>query len=101
LPRATKLNITLALKIEGESPHSKEYDQIIDNEITLLELANKVISVTGSTSKIVHLPALKEGDMLRRCPDITNMNKALQHEMTTIEDGIGLILSEIKMNIEI
>jgi UDP-glucose 4-epimerase len=72
-----------------------------NNEITLLELANKVISVTGSTSKIVHLPALKEGDMLRRCPDITNMNKALQHEMTTIEDGIGLILSEIKMNIEI
>lgn len=72
-----------------------------NNEITLLELANKVISVTGSSSKIVHLPALKEGDMLRRCPDISNMNKALQHEMTTIEDGIRLILSEIKMNIEI
>ena len=72
-----------------------------NNEITLLELANKVISVTGSTSKIIHLPALKEGDMLRRCPDISNMNKALQHEMTTIEDGIRLILSEIKMNIEI
>ena len=72
-----------------------------NNEITLLELANKVISVTGSSSKIVHLPALKEGDMLRRCPDIANMRKALQHEMTTIEDGIRLILSEIKMNIEI
>jgi len=72
-----------------------------NNEITLLELANKVISVTGSRSKIVHLPALKEGDMLRRCPDIVNMKKALQHEMTTIEDGIRLILSEIKMNIEI
>lgn len=59
-----------------------------DNEITILELASKIISVTGSKSKIVHLPALKEGDMTRRCPDITKMKLLLNRPLTTLEQGI-------------
>ncbi|MFM7177199.1 MAG: NAD-dependent epimerase/dehydratase family protein, partial [Bacteroidota bacterium] len=39
-----------------------------DNEITILDLARRIIDITGSSSKIVFLPALKEGDMTRRCP---------------------------------
>jgi UDP-glucose 4-epimerase len=34
------------------------------------------------------LPALKEGDMTRRCPDITVMKKLLDRRMTTLEEGI-------------
>jgi UDP-glucuronate decarboxylase len=39
-------------------------------EFTILELAEKVIRLTGSSSKIVHLP-LPSDDPVRRCPDIS------------------------------
>ena len=45
-------------------------------------------------SKIVHLPALKEGDMLRRKPDIGKMRHLLNRELTSIESGIEKILEE-------
>jgi UDP-glucose 4-epimerase len=59
-----------------------------DYEITILDLARKIIEVSGSKSKIIFLPALKEGDMTRRCPDITVMKKLLNRRMTTLEEGI-------------
>jgi len=59
-----------------------------DNEITVLELAQKIIKITGSKSEIVHVAALKEGDMTRRKPDIGKMKKLLGREMTALEDGI-------------
>jgi UDP-glucose 4-epimerase len=57
-------------------------------ELTILDLARKIIDVTNSKSKIVFLPALKEGDMSRRCPDITVMKQLLQRKTTTLEEGI-------------
>jgi UDP-glucuronate decarboxylase len=39
------------------------------NEFTILELAEKVIALTGSRSKIVHRP-LPQDDPRQRCPDI-------------------------------
>jgi len=39
-------------------------------EFTMLELAQKVIDLTGSRSQIVHRP-LPQDDPVRRCPDIT------------------------------
>jgi UDP-glucuronate decarboxylase len=59
-----------------------------DFEITILELAKMIIKVTGSKSKIVHLPALPEGDMSRRKPDISKMKQLLGRPMTNLEDGI-------------
>lgn len=59
-----------------------------DFEITILDLAKLVIQITGSKSEIIHLPALKEGDMTRRKPDIAKMRSLLNREMTTIEEGI-------------
>src|SRR5256885_1332031 len=44
-----------------------------DNEMTIIDLARLIIRITDSRSRIVHVPALKEGDMTRRRPDITNM----------------------------
>lgn len=63
-----------------------------DYEITILDLAHKVLKITGSPSQIVFLPALKEGDMTRRCPDITIMKQLLQRRMTTLDDGIARLL---------
>lgn len=67
-----------------------------DFEITILELAKKIIKLSGSKSKIIHLPPLKEGDMTRRCPDVTNMKKLLGRKMTGIDDGIRILLKEFR-----
>jgi len=63
-----------------------------DKEITILDLASKIIEITRSKSKIVHLPALKEGDMTRRCPDNSKMKELLNRPLTTLEDGIRLLI---------
>lgn len=63
-----------------------------DIEFSVLELAQKIIDVTGSSSKIVHLPPLPEGDMKRRVPDNANMRKLLNREMLPLDDGIKRVL---------
>lgn len=66
-----------------------------DIEICILNLARLIIKLTGSSSKIVHCPALKEGDMTRRNPDITKMRGVLKRELLTLEEGINhLIISK-------
>jgi len=62
-------------------------------EISILELANLVIKITGSSSKIVHLEALKEGDMTRRKPDNSKMKRILQRDLISIEIGIKNIVN--------
>ena len=64
-----------------------------DYEITILDLARKIISITESSSKIIFLPALKEGDMTRRCPDISLMKQLLQRKLTPLDDGIHRLIS--------
>lgn len=59
-----------------------------DNEITILELAERVIQLAGSNSRIRHLPPLEEGDMRRRCPDVSRMRSILGRELTPLDDGI-------------
>jgi UDP-glucose 4-epimerase len=56
------------------------------------DLAQKIIDATNSKSKIVHLPPLKDGDMLRRCPDNTKMRVLLGRELITIDEGIKKLL---------
>lgn len=64
-----------------------------DIEITIYELAQVVLDITGSASQIVHEPPLKEGDMLRRMPDITKMRKLLGRDLLPLEEGIRRIVS--------
>lgn len=63
-----------------------------DREMTILDLAKEIISVTGSTSKIIHLPALKEGDMTRRLPDNTNMKSLLDRDFVSLNDGLRRVM---------
>lgn len=63
-----------------------------DQEITVLDLAKLIVKVTGSSSKIVHLPSLKEGDMTRRRPDITKMRQLLGRDFTGLEEGLRKIV---------
>ncbi len=59
-----------------------------EKEISVLELAQKVIKITNSSSEIIFLPALKEGDMNRRCPDISKMKKLLGRDLISLDEGI-------------
>jgi len=63
-----------------------------ENEITILELAQTIIKITNSKSKIIHLPALKEGDMTARKPDTTKMKQLLNREPVKLEDGLKRLL---------
>lgn len=65
-----------------------------DQEITILDLAKIIIEETGSKSKIVHLPPLKEGDMKKRKPDIEKMRKLLGRDLFPIREGIKQILKQ-------
>jgi len=64
-----------------------------DKEIPILEVAKIIKNLTNSSSEIVHLPPLKDGDMSRRCPDNSRMKtQLLKRDLITLEDGISKIL---------
>jgi UDP-glucose 4-epimerase len=60
--------------------------------ISIKELAEKIIEITNSKSKITHLPPLKDGDMTRRQPDNSKMKALLGRELMTLEEGIKKLL---------
>lgn len=64
-----------------------------DIEMTILDLAQKIIKITNSKSQIIHLEPLEEGDMTRRCPDTTKMKKILGRELISLEVGINKLIS--------
>lgn len=68
-------------------------------EISILELANTIIEVTGSSSKINFLPPLEEGDMTRRCPDTTKMKNLLQRELISLKEGIKILTAHYEKGI--
>ncbi len=63
---------------------------------TILELAELIIKLTKSKSKIEFVPPLKEGDMTRRQPDNFKMKSILDHELITLEQGIMKIIEPEK-----
>lgn len=62
-----------------------------DAEITIKDLARLIIEITGSSSRIVHLPPLAEGDMTRRMPDIARMRALLGREPLPLRAGLERI----------
>ncbi len=65
-------------------------------EFTMLELAQKVISLTGSNSKIIHLP-LPQDDPMQRQPDITLAKKELNWEPhVSLEEGLKKTIEYFK-----
>ncbi len=63
-----------------------------EKDVTILELAELIIRLTKSKSKIEFLPPLKEGDMTRRQPDNSKMKFILERELISLEEGLGKIL---------
>ncbi|ESZ19158.1 MULTISPECIES: NAD-dependent epimerase/dehydratase family protein [unclassified Mesorhizobium] len=59
-----------------------------DVEMSILQLAEFVIEVLGSSSKLEFRPPLAEGDMTRRCPDTNKMKAILNRPLVPLEEGI-------------
>jgi UDP-glucuronate decarboxylase len=67
-----------------------------DVEMSILALAKSIISKTNSASKIIHLPALAEGDMTRRRPDNSKMRSILNRNLMSADEGIDIMINHIK-----
>ena len=69
-------------------------------EFTMLELAELVLKLTGSKSKIVHRP-LPSDDPTQRCPVIDLAKEKLHWQPTVkLEDGLKLTIDYFKKNFE-
>lgn len=67
-----------------------------DLEMTILELAERIVKRTGSRSRIEHLPPLPEGDMRRRCPDVTRMRELLGRPLLSVDAGIDRMIEHYR-----
>jgi len=63
-------------------------------QIAIIDLAKTIIKLTKSKSKIIHIPALEEGDMRGRWPDVTKMKQILKKNPIFLEEGIKRILNQ-------
>jgi UDP-glucuronate decarboxylase len=69
-------------------------------EITILELAEKILTLTGSRSKIVFKP-LPTDDPIHRQPDITRAKQHLAWEpKVTLEEGLSRTIAYFKALLE-
>ena len=77
-----------------------------NDEITILELAERIKQMTGSQSRIVFVPystAYEAGfeDMVRRVPDITKVNKLIGYEPTvSLEAGLESIIEDQRARLQ-
>ncbi|PWJ36017.1 NAD-dependent epimerase/dehydratase family protein [Sediminitomix flava] len=86
-------NLDATVKCLYEDKHVNDVVNLGNDKIvTILELAETIVKLTGSTSKIVHLPPLEEGDMTRRQPDIEKMRNLLGRDLLPLEEGINRVL---------
>jgi len=64
--------------------------------VTVMELAEMVIRLTGSRSSIVSLP-LPEDDPVQRCPDLTQARALLDWQaQVSLEDGLALAIEHYR-----
>ena len=72
----------------------------IDREATILELAEQVVSLTGSNSKII-FEDLPVDDPTQRCPNITKARKTLDWQpKVPLEVGLKETVAYFKWYIE-
>jgi UDP-glucose 4-epimerase len=88
-------NVNVCLKIFENNLLVNDVINIGNDELmTIKELAELTIKLTNSSSKIIYLPPLKEGDMSRRQPDNTKMREILNKKLISIEEGIKLMMQD-------
>lgn len=87
--------MAVCYKIFKEKLMVNDVINIGNNELmTIKELAELIIKITRSSSNIVFLPALVEGDMTRRQPDNSKMLIILEKNPISVEEGIKLMMKD-------
>lgn len=87
-------NIEFTQRVLEENLFINDVINVGNDQLTSIQsLAETIIKITGSSSKIANLPPLSEGDMTRRQPDITKMKSVLDRPLLTLEQGISKILN--------
>jgi len=86
------LDATLAI-LKKTGPGESQTVNIGNNIVyNICQLAELIINITRSDSRIEFLPPLKEGDMRRREPCINQMMTYLDRPLTSLEDGLTKML---------
>ena len=94
-------NIEFTMRVLEDSLFINDVVNVGDDKlVTIKELAETIINLTGSTSGIVNLPPLAEGDMSRRQPDNTKMKNVLQRDLISLEAGISKLLLKIPARVK-
>ncbi len=79
----------LVRAIEAPGSTGRVYNLGNPDERTVLQFAEIIRRLTGSSSPIVHLPRISPDDPHRRCPDITRARNELNWEPTVqLEEGL-------------
>ncbi len=90
-------NLDFTLKILENDLFVNDVVNVGNNELTTVyELAETIIKMTSSSSRIIELPPLKEGDMSRRQPDNSKMIAVLGRPLLNFEEGIKKIIINMK-----
>lgn len=90
------LVVGLRLMMEGPFTCSGPINLGNPQEMTILEIAQKIITMTGSHSEIIHLP-LPQDDPHRRRPDISKAEKELGWKpTTTLDEGLMQTINYFK-----
>lgn len=93
-------NIEFTNKILNEGLFVNDVVNVGNDQLTTInELAKILIKVTGSKSKIINLPPLKEGDMTRRQPDNSKMISVMNRKLVTLEEGLTRIIEYHMANV--
>lgn len=76
--------------MERQEPHGFDPINIgSGRETTILSLAERVVALAGSRSRIVHLPA-RHGDLRQKTPEISKARRLLGWEPTvSLDDGLA------------
>ena len=88
--------VTGFIKLMGDRMPTTPINLGNPNEMTVKDLANEIIRLTGSKSKIVH-QELPQDDPVRRKPDIQEASRHLDWQPTVaLEDGLKATINYFK-----
>jgi UDP-glucuronate decarboxylase len=92
--------IAAMMKLMDQDEHTGPINIGNPVENTMLELAEAVIKVTGSRSKVIHMPLPKD-DPRKRCPDITRARTLLGWEpQVRLAEGLKSTMEWYKLKLE-
>lgn len=90
----------LVLAMETPDTAGEVYNLGNPDEVTILDLAEKIIKMTGSSSQIKFNHPLPEGDPQRRCPDISKAKERLSWDpKIRLDEGLPVFIEYIKQKV--